>query len=211
MFPTAACDKLHVMNTTKNRRVVANIALSLDGRVNGPGGDYDMGWIVPHAVTDAARDHMVRVTGSGSTALLGRKNYEGFGGYWPAVADDENADPRDRAFSAWLNATEKVVFSSTLTESSWTGTRIVTTDPADEVRQLRAQDGGDIVVLASSSIIRALLAADEVDRLSITLCPAVSGGGDRLFDDNLPATGWSLADLATSDSGAICLLYDRIR
>jgi hypothetical protein len=30
------------------RRVVAEIVLSLDGRVNGAGGEYDMGWIVPH-------------------------------------------------------------------------------------------------------------------------------------------------------------------
>lgn len=36
-------------------RVVANIPLSLDGRVNGRGGDYDMGLIAPHAVTDEPR------------------------------------------------------------------------------------------------------------------------------------------------------------
>lgn len=197
------------MSTHEGRRVVANIALSLDGRVNGSGGAYDMGWIVPHAVTDTARDHMVRVTGAATTALLGRKNYEGFAGFWPGVASDENADPRDRAFSTWLNGVEKVVFSTTLSESSWEGTRMVATDPAEEVRKLRGQGGGDIIVLASSSIIRALLAAGEVDRLSITLCPAVAGGGERLFEDGLPASGWALTDLATADSGAICLLFDR--
>jgi dihydrofolate reductase len=194
-----------------SRRVVGNISLSLDGRVNGAGGDYDMGWIVPHAVTDAARDHMVRVTGAATTALLGRKNYEGFAGFWPAVADNADADPRDRAFSSWLNQVEKVVFSTKLTESPWAGTRFVNGDPADEVRRLRAEAGGDIVVLASSSVIRALLAADELDRLSITLCPAVAGGGARLFEDGLPGTQWSLADLSTAESGAVCLLYDRVR
>jgi dihydrofolate reductase len=199
------------MNENAGRRVVANISLSLDGRVSGAGGDYDMGWIVPHALTDASREHMVRVTGAATTAVLGRKNYEGFGGFWPGVANDENADPRDRAFSAWLNGVEKVVFSTTLTDSPWEGTRIVAADPAEEVRALRARNSGDIVVLASSSIIRALLAADEVDRLSITLCPAVAGGGARLFEDGLPASGWTLADLSTADSGAICLLYDRTR
>jgi dihydrofolate reductase len=168
-----------------------------------------MGWIVPHAVTDTARDHMVRVTGAATTALLGRRNYEGFAGFWPGVAGDENADSRDRAFSTWLNGVEKVVFSTTLTESPWEGTRIVATDPAEEVRKLRTQDGGDIIVLASASIIRTLLAAGEVDRLSITLCPAVAGGGERLFEDGLPASGWTLADLATADSGAMCLLFDR--
>jgi dihydrofolate reductase len=196
---------------SQTRRVVGNIVLSLDGRVNGPGGDFDMSWIVPHAVTETARDHMVRVTSPATTALLGRKNYEGFGGYWPAVADDENAAPQDRTFSAWLNSVDKVVFSSSLTEAPWANSRMVDGDVADEVRTLRQQGGGDIIVLASSSLIRALLAADELDRLSIVLCPTVSGGGARLFEDGVPTTDWSLTDMATAESGAICLIYDRVR
>jgi dihydrofolate reductase len=201
------------MNATSNRRVTANIALSLDGRVNGPGGDYDMGWIAPHAVTDEARDHMVAVTSPATTALLGRKNHDGFGGFWPAVADDPAADPRDRAFSRWLNEAEKVVVSSTITESPWAGTTVTADDPATVVAGLRQQPGGDIVVLASVSVIRALLAADEVDRLSITLCPETVGGGARLFDDGttVPAGSWSLTSSTPTSSGALCLLYDRTR
>ena len=192
------------------RTVVANISVSLDGRVNGPGGDYDMSWIVPHALTDAARTHMVTVTGAATTALLGRKNYQGFGSYWPAVADDEQADPRDRAFAQWLNAVEKVVFSTTLREAEWHNSRIAT-DPAATVRQLREEPGGDIIVLSSASIIRCLLHAGELDRLSITLCPAISGGGARLFGDGLPASSWSLTGTTATGSGAICLRYDRIQ
>jgi dihydrofolate reductase len=154
---------------------------------------------------------MVRVTGSATTVLLGRKNYEGFGGFWPAVAKDENAAPQDRTFAQWLNSVEKVVFSTTLTEAPWQNSRIAGADPAGEVRKLREQPGGDIVVLASVSVIRALLEADQVDRLSITLCPEIVGGGRRLLDDGLPAGSWSLTDLSTTESGAICLLYDRVR
>ena len=193
------------------RTVVANISLSLDGRVNGPGGDYDMSWIVPHALTDGAREHMVKVTSQASTALLGRRNYQGFASYWPAVADNPDADPRDRAFAQWLNAVEKVVFSTTLQQAGWPNSRVVADDPAAEVRRLRKQRGGDIIVLASASIIRNLLAAGEVDRLSITLCPALAGGGARLFGDDLPGSAWSLAETTPTDSGAICLLYDRKR
>ena len=193
------------------RTVTANISLSLDGRVNGPGGDFDMGWIVPHAITEGARNHMVRVTEPATTVLLGRKNYEGFGGFWPAVADDESAAPQDRAFSRWLNETDKVVFSTTLTEAPWQNSRIAEGEPADVVKDLRDQEGGDIVVLASSSVIRALLAADEVDRLSITLDPELVGGGARLFEDGLPATSWKLADATPTESGALCLVYDRVR
>ncbi|MEU5869778.1 dihydrofolate reductase family protein [Nonomuraea sp. NPDC047529] len=195
----------------QGRRVVGNISLSLDGRVSGQGGEYDMSWIVPHAVSDGARDHMIRVTGAATTALLGRKNYEGFGSFWPAVAKDEDADPRDRAFAQWLDETEKIVFSSTLTDAPWQNSRLAEAGPAEVVERLRGQSGGDIIVLASGSVIKALLAADALDRLSITLCPEVAGGGARLLEDGLPASHWSLTDLSTTDSGAICLLYDRLR
>jgi dihydrofolate reductase len=193
------------------RTVVANISLSLDGRVAGPAGDYDMSWIVPHAVTDQAREHMVKVTGTATTALLGRKNYQGFSSYWPAVAEDEEADPRDRSFAQWLNSVEKIVFSHTLGQADWRGARITAADPATTVRQLREQDGGDIIVLASASIIRALLEAGELDRLSITLCPELPGGGPRLFGDGPAGSSWSLASMSSTDSGAACLVYDRIR
>lgn len=195
----------------RDRTVVGNISLSLDGRVTGPGGEYDMGWIVPHALTDEARSHMLKVTSPATTALLGRKNYQGFGAFWPAVADDEDADPRDRAFASWLNEVEKVVVSRTLTEAGWRNSRIVADHPAEIVRQLRKQEGGDIIVLASSSIIRNLLEAGELDRLSITLCPELVGAGTRFFGDGPAGSSWSLTEATPASSGALCLRYDLIR
>jgi len=204
-------DMTETASGPRDRTVVGNISLSLDGRTAGPGGDYDMGWIVPHALSDVARDHMLKVTSTATTALLGRKNYQGFASFWPAVAEDEEADRKDRAFSRWLNAVEKVVFSSTLQHADWHNSRIATTDPAATVRQLRNEPGGDIIVLASGSIIRNLLEAGELDRLSITLCPELPGGGARLFDDGPAGSSWSLIAASTTDAGALCLLYDRIR
>jgi len=198
------------MAGTHARRVIANITLSLDGRTTGPGGEYDMGWIAPYAVTDIARNGLIGHTRA-TTVLLGRKNYQGFGSYWPSVAQDEHAEPRDRAFAQWLDQVEKVVFSSTLHEAPWNNSRIVTDDPATVVRALRAQSGGDIVILASQSIIRALLEADEVDRLSVNLAPELVGGGARLFQDGLPASSWTLSDSMISASGAIWLYYNRKR
>lgn len=196
---------------TGTRAVVANISLSLDGRTNGAGGDYDMGWIVPHAITNAARNHMIDVTTPATTVLLGRKNYQGFGSYWPSVADDEASDPRDRAFSKWLNGVEKVVFSTTLKDATWENSRIVNADPTQVIQELRQQGGGDIIVLASSSVIKSLLREDALDRLSITLCPELVGGGARLFEDGVPASSWSLRESVVTESGALCLVYERVR
>jgi dihydrofolate reductase len=196
---------------SSDRTVIGNISLSLDGRIHGPGGEYDMGWIVPHALTDQSRAHLAEIIAPATTALLGRKNYQGFGSYWPSVAGDEGADPRDRAFAQWLQAVDKVVFSTTLDEAPWHNSRVATAGPADTVRELRTQPGGDILVLSSASIIRALLEAGELDRLCLTLCPELVGAGARLFDDGPAGSSWSLAGQTPTSSGAIILRYDRLR
>jgi dihydrofolate reductase len=104
-----------------------------------------------------------------------------------------------------------VVFSTTLTDAAWANTTITKKAPRDVVTELRAQPGGDIIVLGSGSVIRDLLAADAVDRLSITLAPETVGGGVRLFHDGIPRASWALAGQSVTASGALCLVYDRVR
>ena len=194
-----------------DRIVTGHIPLSLDGRVNGPGGEHDLGWTVRHALTGEARAQLLEVTVSASTVLLDGPAYQGFGGLWPAVAGDEDADPRDRLFARWLNEAEKILVSHTPTEPGWPNTRVAADDPAEIIRRLRKEEGGDIVVLASHGVIRRLLEAGELDRLSITLCPEVIGAGARLFGDGPAGSSWFLAEATPTSSGALCLRYDLIR
>lgn len=193
------------------RKVTANISLTLDGRYNGPGGPADLGAIVPYATTEVARDHLTRIWEGATTALLGRRNAEGFLGYWPAVAEDERADPRDRGYARWLVETEKVVLSRTLTEAPWARTRIVNAPAADVVAELAATGEGDILVNNSASVIKALLAADLLDRLHLMICPEIAGAGERLFEEPLPASRWALAHQETGELGEMAMVYDRAR
>ncbi|WP_329112827.1 dihydrofolate reductase family protein [Streptomyces sp. NBC_01353] len=199
------------MTSPTGRKVTANIALTLDGRYNGPGGPGDIGSIVRYATTEVARDHLTRIWEGATTALLGRLNSEGFLGYWPTVAEDENADPRDRGYAKWLVDTEKVVFSTTLTEAPWERTRMVNAPVADVVTELKATGEGDILVNTSPSILKALLAADLVDRLYLLICPEIVGGGQRLFDDGLPGSQWKLTHQETGELGEMAMVYDRVR
>ncbi len=194
-----------------DRTVIGHIPLSLDGRVSGPGGEHDMGWTVRHAVTGEARARLLEVTSTASTVLLDGLTYQGFGGFWPAVAGDEDADPRDRLFARWLNEAEKIVVSRTPTEPGWRNTRVADDDPAGVVRRLRTEEGGDIVVLASPGVIRRLLEAGELDRLSLTLCPELIGASAHLFGDGPAGSSWSLAEATPTSSGALCPRYDLIR
>ena len=194
-----------------SRTVRANISLTLDGRYNGPGGPGDLAAIVPYAVTEVARDHLDRLWQGSTTALLGRVNAEGFLGYWPSVAEDENADPRDRGYAKWLVDTEKVVLSTTLTEAPWERARVVNAPTADVVRDLKATGEGDILVNNSASVMKALLEADLLDRLYLMVVPEIAGRGQRLFEDGLPASKWTLTLHETGELGEMAMVYDRAR
>ena len=193
------------------RTVVGNIVLSLDGYVSGPDdGAGGMGFLLGHATTQAARVHSAGLWAASTTALLGRSNYEGFGFFWPSIADDPAANLLDRAFSTWLSQVEKVVFSRTLAAPTWGANVRVSDDLVGEVERLRHTDGGDIIVLSSSSIIRALLDAELLDELRITVVPEVVGVGRRLFADGHAPSSWRLLDTTVFPSGAVGLHLARV-
>ena len=199
------------MTDTTGRVVRANISLTLDGRYHGPGGAADIGAIVPYMTTDVARGQLTRIHEGATTAVLGRGSAEGFLGWWGQVAEDENADRRDRAYARWLVGAEKVVFSTTLTEAPWERSRIVNAPASDAVAELKRTGEGDILVNTSPSISKPLLAADLVDRLYLMITPEISGGGQRFFDDGLPSSQWTLTHQETGDLGEMALVYDRTR
>jgi dihydrofolate reductase len=193
------------------RRVVTNLALSLDGRYAKPDNHLDMSWVMPYAVSEVARDHLTSLWEPATTALLGRVNAEGFLGFWPTVIDMEGADPRDVGFATWLVDVDKVVLSSTLDEAPWDRTTIEDRPTAEVVAELKAGDGGDILVPSSPTVIKALLAADLVDRLAMTVFPVSLGGGPRLFEDGLPGGQWTPVRHVAGDQGELSLVYDRVR
>jgi dihydrofolate reductase len=199
------------MTNATGRMVAASMSLTLDGRYHGPDGPGDMGAIVPYMTTEVARDQLTRIWSGATTALLGRRNAEGFLGFWPPLADDESADPRDRGYARWLADADKVVLSTTLTEAPWERARVVNAPAADVVAELKATGTGGILVNNSASVIKPLLAADLLDRLYLMICPEIAGGGPRLFDDGLPASQWTVTHQETGERGELAMVYDRVR
>ncbi|MEJ2886901.1 dihydrofolate reductase family protein [Actinomycetospora aeridis] len=182
------------------RTVSANITLSLDGFAAGPGGD--MSWLIRTALDEQCASGFAGWYRGVDTVLLGRTNYEGFHGYWPAVADDPAADPRSRDFSRWFDAVDKVVLSRTLDEATWANARVAR-DLEASVKELREAAGGTIAVFSSISLIRALLAADLLDELRITRVPAVLGAGVPFWQAGVARSTWALASLQTIPTGAV--------
>lgn len=128
-------------------RKVAHVTVSMDGRTAGPRGD--LGWLIEHAIDDQTRAHFEGVWRGVDSVLLGRVNYEGVHGFWPAVATNPDSNPRDRDMAQWLDSVEKVVFSRTLTDVTWGNARLATRELEEEVRALTAAEGRDMLVLTS--------------------------------------------------------------
>jgi dihydrofolate reductase len=185
------------------RRIVAWTSLTLDGYTSGPEGTSGDSWLYEHAAQPATSEYFEGIWRGADTIVLGRTNYEGFYSVWPAITRDEATDPRTRDLGRWLDATEKVVITRTLTEAQWENSRIARDLPA-EIERLREAPGRDVLVINSASVIAELLRLDLVDDLRLAIVPVLVGGGLRLFPDGVSAR-FQTAGVAALEHGAVGL------
>lgn len=190
---------------TATRRIVAWTSLTLDGYTSGPEGVGGDDWLYEHAGQPATAEYFEGIWRGADTIVLGRTNYEGFYSVWPGITRDEATDPRTRDLGRWLDATEKVVVSRTLTEAAWENSRIARDLPA-EIERLRQAPGRDVLVINSASVIGELLRLDLVDDLRLAIVPVLVGGGLRLFPDGVDAR-FDTVGVAALEHGAVGLHF----
>lgn len=187
------------------RKVFLSTNMSLDGLLAGPNGEMD--WLLDYAVSEAGWDYLHRLMRAVDTVLLGRNNYEGFYGYWAPMASNPGSPQREAEFSRWLNQAQKIVYSTTLPRAEWEHTTLYRSIEPDQVRQLKAQPGGDIVIMNSASVGRALLGMGLLDELWINLHPVVLGRGKPLFADLRERAKFALVEARASAYGVIECVY----
>jgi dihydrofolate reductase len=139
--------------------------------------DADSDWLVPsgaEASGDVAEMRAVekRLRANADALLVGRATFEAFRSYWPHQTDDETG-VRDH-----LNAVDKYVVSSTLTDAGWDPTTILRGNVAEEVGALKDTSGGDIVVTGSITLLHALEHAGLVDEYACSSTRSRCGAAD---------------------------------
>jgi dihydrofolate reductase len=157
-------------------------------------------WFDP---TDQAEDlnaEMMRQSEAEDILLLGRQTFEDFRGYWPKQTDDQTG------ITAHLNRVHKVVVSTTLGDPEWENTTVIGADWRDRVRALKEEDGGDIVVTGSLTLVPDVIEAGLVDEYRLFVYPAVQGRGRRLFPEGREAS-LALKDSKTFENGVVLLVY----
>lgn len=186
--------------------------ISLDGVVQAPGGaseDTDGGfshggWGMKYFDPVVMGGKFDELAAQSDALLQGRRTYQVSAAAWPS----RSGDP----FTDWINRVQKYVVSDTLTEqdATWNPTTIIRgADFLRMVSELRTRPGGYIYVYGSATMVRALLAADLVDELLLTIEPIILGGGKTIFPENGKMIPFTLASTAKASTGAQVCRYVR--
>jgi dihydrofolate reductase len=112
--------------------------------------------------------------------VYGRKTYELMVPYWPEVAKNQSGTKDENEFARIFTAIDKVVFSRSL-KSAEGNTRIVSTDPGEEIRRLK-QEPGKKISIGGVDLPSQLIALDLVDEFYFVIHPVLAGEGRRLLD-----------------------------
>ncbi|MCX5198516.1 dihydrofolate reductase family protein [Streptomyces sp. NBC_00249] len=187
-------------------RIVITEFISLDGVVQAPGGpkeDTDGGfahggWTHPFFDPEIVGGAFADATAKAEALLFGRRTWQTMAAAWPGRAGDPFADQ--------MNSVPKYVVSGTLADAdlTWNNTSRIA---FDEIRALHEKHGGDLVVMGSPTLARALIAEGLVDELRLIVMPVLLGGGKSIFPADGGLRTLELVSTVTSPAGVNVCTY----
>jgi dihydrofolate reductase len=140
------------------RRIRYRVAMSLDGYIAGPNGEFD--WIIAEPEIDFGA-----LFAQFDTLLVGRGTFEFM------VQHGQASVPGMKI----------IVFSRTLRQRDFPDVTIVAGKEKETVAALRAKPGKDIWLFGGGLLFRSFLDADLVDTVEVAVIPVLLGGGIPLL------------------------------
>ncbi len=182
------------------RKIIVSEWITLDGVFDADPQYFGVWWLPYHSDERAA--DIRKTIESADALLLGDTTYEMLAPYWSAQENDDNGP------AGKLNSMPKYVVSPTLTESLWNNTqKIIKEKVVEEIRKLKQESGGDILILGSATLVQSLMETDLIDEYRFLVLPVIMGAGRRFFKDGMTMTKLVLAETKTLPLGVLALVY----
>jgi dihydrofolate reductase len=161
-------------------KLIYSMITSLDGYVSDPDGNF--GWGVPEEESHKFINEQSRSVG---TYLYGRRMYETMI-YWETAHSLPDQPPFITEYARIWQATDKIVYSTSLNEVTSKRTRLERSFDADALRELKAESDLDISI-AGPHLAAAAIRAELVDEYQLFVGPAIVGGGNPFFPRDVRA------------------------
>jgi dihydrofolate reductase len=184
-----------VSNIINSRKIVLDLAVTLDGFIEGPKGEVD--WCI--------MDHDMGFTdflNSIDTILYGRKSYDLWGQYIP----DEGVSDTEKEIWKLVHSKKKYVFSKTLTEIDGNAI-LIKENLQHEVEKIKKEPGKDIWLYGGASLVTTFINLGLIDEYRLSVHPVVLGSGKPLFIDMNQRIELNLVDIRKFTSGVVQLCY----
>jgi dihydrofolate reductase len=179
--------------------------------------DGNLDWVVQEPALDA--EAAPQMTDHGSM-MFGRKTYQGFASFWPTqLGDSTTAEaphgPARRSealkkMAVWIDRSEKLVFSTTLKDATWHGTKLLGAFDPGKVEELKRGPGPNIMIFGSGSIVSLLTQHGLIDDYTFVLSPIVLGSGKLPIHDVTAKIALKLADVKQFEHGNVRLHYTKV-
>ncbi len=157
------------------RKVKLQMQMTINGYVAGPNGEN--GWMTWNP-DDEFLAFLSSVIDSSDTLLLGRKTAEGIIPFWEDTAEKNPAHP----FAKKIVDIPKVVFTKTLNQSTWNNTTLTKGNLAEEMANLKKQNGNDILVFGGAGFVSSLIKEGLIDEYHLIVNPTAMGKGMTIFN-----------------------------
>ena len=180
------------------RNVIFAINITLDGCCDHTKGIAD----------DELHEYFTHLMRDVDLLVFGRKTYQLMVPFWPDVAKNHSETKAINEFADAFDSINKIVFSQSLDSAEDKNTRIVRTEPQDEIRRLK-QEPGKKILLGGVAIPSQLIELGLVDEYHFVVHPIVAGEGTRLLEGiSLPEKlQLKLVESKLFKSGCVALHY----
>jgi len=139
--------------------------------------------------------------------LLGRITAEAFIPYWKDVA--ENQDPNDinSRVGKPINDIPKVIFSNNLKSNKWDNTTIIKGDFEEEIKNLKENNGKEIIFYGGISFVSSLVEHRLVDEYYLLVDPLVISSNEPILKFINRSLSLQLKECKPFECGTMVLYY----